>query len=61
MEPLKSCPFCGSTEIKDHYVYMECSKCLARGPASNGGNFDDHADFRDREIAIEKWNSRTGK
>lgn len=58
MEPLKRCPFCGSDNIMDHYVFMECGSCKARGPASNNGNFDDHADFRDREIAIERWNKR---
>jgi len=55
----KACPFCGSKELEDCYVYVRCNTCLAEGPASNGKRFDDHADFRDREIANEKWDVRT--
>ena len=58
MEELKYCPFCGSTEIADHYVYMTCKNCLARGPAMNGGDFDDHADYVDRQNAQKAWNKR---
>lgn len=52
------CPFCGSSDLEDCYVYIKCNSCLAEGPATNQKRNDDHADFRDREIAIKKWNKR---
>jgi hypothetical protein len=55
---LKPCPFCGSHEIKDCYVYMECVCCLAEGPKMNNGNNDSHADYIDRQNAIKAWNDR---
>lgn len=58
MSVLLPCPFCGSIEIEDHYIFMECAHCHSRGPVQNNGRFDDHADFRDRELAIEGWNNR---
>lgn len=58
---LEPCPFCGSKDIKDNYVYMSCDKCKADGPKMNDGNFDDHADYIDRERAIRAWNSRTSE
>ena len=54
---MKPCPHCGSSEIVDHYVYMQCSKCLMCGPMMNRGLNDDHADYIDNEHAIEAWNS----
>jgi len=53
---LKPCPSCKSTEIKDYYVYMRCSKCLMTGPQMNGGRVDDHCDNVDHKSAIEAWN-----
>ena len=58
MEELKGCPFCGSNQIVDHYIYMSCGHCLARGPAMNGGENDEHVDYIDRKNAIESWNKR---
>lgn len=55
---LSRCPFCGSDRIADDYVFMRCIGCGARGPFTNGGNNDDHADYLDREKAIELWNAR---
>jgi len=57
MELLKPCPNCNSNDIKDCYIYMECAACHMTGPKMNGGNFDDHADFVDRQNAIETWNN----
>ncbi len=59
MPGLKQCPFCECDEIEDCYVYMKCNKCGAEGPKMNNGNNDDHADYIDRENAIEAWNKRT--
>lgn len=55
---LLPCPFCGSENLKDCYVYIKCNDCLAEGPKMNNGNYDDHADFIDRENAITAWNNR---
>lgn len=52
------CPFCGSHEIKDCYVFVKCLRCGAEGPYTNGKRYDDHADFRDHVRAIELWNTR---
>lgn len=57
MGNLKSCPNCGSEDLKDCYVYIKCNQCLMEGPKTNGGNYDDHADYIDRENAIKYWNS----
>jgi|WetSurMetagenome_2_1015567.scaffolds.fasta_scaffold359666_4 hypothetical protein len=59
MEALKPCPFCKSTDIKDYYVFMRCGKCGARGPAMNDGDYNEHADYIDRQNAIAAWNKRT--
>jgi hypothetical protein len=56
MTPLP-CPHCGSTNLIDGYVYIKCGDCLMVGPQMNGGNNNDHADYIDREHAIEAWNS----
>jgi hypothetical protein len=56
---LKNCPFCGSSNLKDCYVYIKCLNCLAEGPASNNKLNDDHADYMDHEHAVKLWNSRT--
>lgn len=53
---LKPCPACKSTNLSDHYVYIQCNKCLMSGPKMNGGKNDDHSDYIDRENAIEAWN-----
>lgn len=53
---LESCPFCGSSNIKDCYVFIKCLDCLAEGPKINNGRYDDHADFVDHENAIKAWN-----
>ena len=57
MSDLKPCPNCGSTDLKDAYVYIRCNRCLMGGPKSNNGNNDDHADHMDHKWAIEKWNN----
>lgn len=57
MEKLNPCPNCHCEEIIDHYVYMQCSKCLMTGPQMNKGLNDDHCDFIDRQHAIEAWNN----
>lgn len=56
IEELKPCPYCNSKDLKDCYVYIKCNKCLMEGPKMNGGHNDDHADFIDRQNAIEAWN-----
>ena len=56
METLKPCPYCGSTNLKDCYVFIKCEKCLMNGPKMNGGNNDAHSDFIDHENAIKAWN-----
>jgi hypothetical protein len=56
IEELKPCPYCGSNDLNDCYVYIRCNKCLMEGPKMNGGHNDAHSDFRDRELAIEAWN-----
>lgn len=55
---LKSCPFCGSINIIDCYVYMKCEKCGAKGPCVNNGINDDHVDHYDNLLAISLWNNR---
>jgi len=54
---IKSCPYCKCNVIIDHYVYMQCSKCLMTGPQMNGGSYNDHSDYIDRENAIKAWNN----
>ena len=58
MHVLKSCPFCGSTDLLDRYVLITCKHCLAQGPAMNGGKNDDHADCLDNQNAVKAWNRR---
>lgn len=58
---LKSCPFCGSNDFRDYYVYIKCNNCGALGPEMNGGINDDHADYIDHENAMDAWNKRDDK
>jgi hypothetical protein len=53
---LAPCPACGSIYLSDDYVYIKCKDCGVQGPWTNGGKFDDHADWIDHENAIERWN-----
>lgn len=54
---LLPCPNCGSTNLRDAYVYIACKNCLMEGPKMNGGNNNDHADYIDHKGAIEYWNN----
>ena len=58
MNNLKPCPFCGSNNLEDHYVFIKCTDCGEEGPPSNNKRNDAHADFVDNENAIEYWNER---
>lgn len=58
MRELKPCPFCGSHNLEDCYVYIKCNSCLAEGSKMNKGNNDSHADFVDHENACIAWNTR---
>ncbi len=53
---LLPCPYCGSTNLSHHYVYIQCDDCLMCGPKSNNGQNDQHSDHWDYELAIERWN-----
>ena len=55
-EKLEPCPYCGSTDLRDCYVYIRCNKCLMEGPKMNDGRNDDHADYIDNINAIKAWN-----
>ena len=55
------CPFCGSNNIEDCYVFLKCKDCLAEGPKMNGGKNDSHADWIDHENALKRWNTRMHK
>ncbi len=55
---LKQCPFCGSKNLDDRYVYIHCRDCLCDGPKMNRGENDAHADSIDHEAAIAAWNVR---
>ncbi len=57
MANLKPCPNCGSTNLEDHYVCIQCKKCLMIGPQMNGGNNDAHAEYIDHENAVKAWNN----
>jgi len=53
---MKPCPNCGSTDLNDRYVYVECNVCLMTGPKQNNGRNDEHADEFDHKIAVRNWN-----
>jgi len=55
-ENLKPCPYCGSTNLTDCYVYIRCDNCLMEGPKMNNGQNDAHADYMDNKNAITAWN-----
>ena len=61
MRIYKACPFCGSFNLKDCYVYIKCLDCLTEGPATNKKLNDDHADSFDNQRAFELWNKRAKK
>ena len=48
---MKSCPFCGESEVKmvqeTHVYYVVCYGCAAEGPVAD-----------DKEEAEELWNER---
>lgn len=54
MDKIKPCPFCGSDYLSapewSNKSYVQCGKCHAHGP-----------DGKDREEAIERWNSAPRK
>ncbi len=54
---LKPCPSCESKDLKHFYVYVKCLTCGMRGPETNGGRNDEHADYIDRKRAQELWNA----
>lgn len=56
---LKPCPFCGSSNVKNEWVYagtdleeywVECMNCGGKGPWDS-----------DQQQAIEEWNTRVNK
>jgi len=53
---LKECPNCGSEDLRNAYVYIQCNKCLMTGPQMNGGRIDAHCDHVDQKAAEEAWN-----
>jgi hypothetical protein len=57
-EELLPCPNCGTTNLKDCYIYIRCDNydCLMTGPKANGGTNNDHVDYMDHKWAIKKWN-----
>jgi hypothetical protein len=55
---IKKCPFCGSDDLEDCYVFIQCKNCKTEGPKTNNGNYDDHADWVDHENAVKLWNKR---
>jgi hypothetical protein len=56
---LKPCPnpVCESEEVQDCSVFVLCPACGMRGPHTNKGRNDAHADWTDRVRAIELWNA----
>ena len=57
---LKSCPFCGSTEVKFNVctLRISCKNCFASGPLI--GKVVKQLK-EERESAIEAWNTRASK
>lgn len=56
-EPLKPCPFCGSTEIIFDYPCMKCRACAAEGPYHSDKNIGETSE----SAARRWWNQREGE